>query len=421
MSAPLALDLDFARSRFPALAGDWIYLDNAGGSQTLGAVADAVRDYLLTANVQHGASYEPSRRAVVAVAAGQAAAAELAGAADPGEILLGPSTTALMQNLARAMVAGGWLAPGDEVIVTEVDHEANIGPWRRLAEHGVVVREWRLDRDSLRLRAEELAPLLSRRTRLVAFSHCSNVLGGFHDVPALAALAHEAGARVVVDGVAFAPHRRVDVAALGADFYGFSLYKVYGPHLAALWGRRELLLSLGKLNHEFVADDDLPYKLQPGGSCYELAAALPPIVDYLAELGRRAGADAAAGRRVALETAFLAIAAHEEALATRLLGFLRSRRDVRVVGDAAPARDRRAPTVSFVAPGRDSEEIVRRVDDSRIGIRFGDFYARRLIEALGLAERQGVVRVSMVHYNSPEEIDRAILALERALDAAPAR
>lgn len=420
MSPAAALDLAWSRSRFPALAGEWVYLDNAGGSQALGAVADAVHDYLLTANVQHGASYEPSRRAVAAVAAGQAAVAELAGAAEPAEILIGPSTTALMQNLARAMVAGGALGAGDEVVVTDVDHEANVGPWRRLAEAGVAVREWRLDRESLRLRAEDLVPLLTPRTKVVAFTHCSNVLGSFHDVAALAAVARSTGAKVVVDGVAFAPHRLVDVAALGADFYAFSLYKVYGPHLAALWGRRESLLALGKLNHEFVPDDDVPYKLQPGGPCYELAAALPPILDYLVELGGRAGAGPAAGRRGALAAAFAAIAAHEERLAARLLDFLAARRDVRVVGDPTPARERRAPTISFVSEREASDAIVARVDPARVGIRHGHFYAKRLIDGLGLAARQGVVRVSMVHYNGDEDVDRLLAALELALDGRPA-
>lgn len=405
------LDLAFVRSSFPALAGEWVYLDSAGGSQVPATVADAVREYLLTANVQHGASYEPSRRAVAAVAAGQRAVATLAGTDDPSEILLGSSTTALLQNLARAMVAGRWLAPGDEVIVTDCDHEANIGPWRRLAEHGVVVREWRLDRESLRLGAEDLAPLLSPRTRLVAFTHCSNVLGSVHDVAPLAALAHEAGARVVVDGVAFAPHRLVDVVSLGVDFYAMSLYKVYGPHVAALWGRRELLLGLGRLNHEFVRDDDVPYKLQPGGPCYELAAALPAALDYLVEVGRRAGAPVSCPQRQALAQAFSAIASHEESLAAPLLDFLRLRRGVRIVGHPSPDRARRAPTVSFVIDGRDSAEVVERIDGFRIGIRFGHFYAKRLIDGLGLAPQNGVVRVSMVHYNTREEIERLIEAL----------
>ncbi|QQR75871.1 MAG: cysteine desulfurase-like protein [Holophagales bacterium] len=409
MTAPL--DLSFVRSSFPALAGEWVYLDNAGGSQVPATVAEAVREYLLTANVQHGASYEPSRRAMAAVEAGQRAVATLAGTEDPAEILLGSSTTVLMQNLARAMVAGGWLAPGDEVIVTDCDHEANAGPWRRLAAHGVVVREWRLDRESLRLRAEDLAQLLSPRTRLVAFTHCSNVVGSIHDVAALAALAHQVGARVVVDGVAFAPHRLVDVVALGVDFYAFSLYKVYGPHLAALWGRRDHFLALGKLNHEFVGDDDVPYKLQPGGPCYELAAALPATLDYLVEVGRRAGAPGDAPPRAALAQAFAALAAHEESLAAPLLEFLRSRSDVRIVGDPSPERSQRAPTVSFVVAGRDSAEIVGRVDEHRIGIRFGHFYAKRLIDGLGLAPQNGVVRVSMVHYNTREEIERLIAAL----------
>lgn len=392
---PRVLDLDFVRANFPALASGFVYLDNAGGSQTLASVADRVRDYLLTTNVQLGASYSVSEAAAARVAAGADGAARFMGA-KPGEVVLGSSTTQLLHNLAHAM--RDELREGDEVVVTSADHEANVGPWKRLAARGVVVKTWRIDRDTWRLEPRGLLPLLGPRTRLVAFTHATNLLGVLHDVPAITRVVHEHGARVCVDGVAFAPHRAIDVAAWDVDYYVFSFYKVYGPHIAALFGKRELLARLANVNHDFIAD--APYKLQPGGVNYELAHGLGGVFDYVASLG---------------PGAFDAIAAHEEALAARLLDYLNGKKGVRVLGERAADRARRVPTVSFAVDGREPEAVVRAIDPHGVGVRHGDFYAKGLVDDLGLADRGGVVRVSAVHYNTIDEIDRLIAALDRAL------
>lgn len=405
-----ALDLNFVRRSFPALGGDWVYLDNAGGSQTLATVADRVRDYLLTTNVQLGATYEPSRRAAARVAEGYAAAAALFGA-NANEMLLGGSSTQLLQNFARSI--GEDLQPGDEVVVTDCDHEANITPWLRLAEKGVVVRWWKTDLGRLELVPEQLDPLLTHGTRWVCFPHVSNLFGTIHPAAEIVARIHSAGARAMVDGVAFAPHRQVEAANWGADAYVVSLYKVFGPHLGALFVRRPVLESLANVNHEFIGREEIPYKLQPGNANFELAASLPAIVDYLDEVGRRAGGE---GEGASLRAAaFTAFAEHEASLAERLLAFLRDRRGVRILGVAEGDASRRVATVSFAVAGRNASEISAALDAHSIGIRYGDFHSRRLVRALGLTERQGVVRISMAHYNTADEIDRTIEALASAL------
>ena len=389
------LDLDLVRSHFPALADGFVYLDNAGGSQVLRGVADRARDYLLSSNVQVGASYAVSQTSTERVRAAIAATARFVGASSPREIVLGPSTTQLVSNLARAME--GSLSPGDEIVVTTADHEANAGPWKRLRARGVVVKTWRLDPDTLKLEPRGLAPLLTPRTRLVAFCHVSNLLGSLHDVAAITRLAHEHGAKVCVDGVAYAPHRAIDVAAWGVDYYVFSFYKVFGPHQAALFGREEHLAQLDNLNHDFLAHE-VPYKLQPGNVNFELSHALGGIYEYFDELG-------------GVAAAFDDIAAHEARLAARLLEGLSSCPRVRVHGDPGADPARRVPTVSFTVEGRTPDEVVRAVDPHGIGIRHGDFYARSLVEELGLAGSGGVVRVSMVHYNTEAEVDRLLAAL----------
>lgn len=402
-------DLAAVRAAFPSLARDFVFMDNAGGSQCLGAVADAVRSYLLECNVQLGASYSVSEEASMRVLEGRRSIARLVGADDDRQVVLGSSTTQLLSNLAMSMSAG--LRPGDEVIVTNADHEANIGPFRRLESRGVVVREWKIDLDTLRLNASDLDPLLGPRTRLVCMTHCSNVIGHIHDVREIADRVHAAGARVLIDGVAFAPHRRVQMGDIGADYYVFSLYKVYGPHVAALIAPLSHLEELGNINHAFLADE-IPYKLQPGNVCYELVSALPAIERYLLDLGGGAGEGSTED---ALKRGFAAIASQEADLGERLLAFLRTRRDLTILGDSDSTPTRRVPTISFVPRHHSPAALVRRVDARRIGIRHGHFYAQRLVEALGNARRGGVVRVSLVHYNSAEEVDRLIEALEEAL------
>jgi cysteine desulfurase family protein (TIGR01976 family) len=403
----MALDLDFVRSQFPALADGFAYFDNAGGSLVLGTVADRVRDYLLTTSVQTGASYPQSQRAVERLREARARIALLLNAARPEEIVLGPSTTVLCQFLARAME--GRLKPGDEIVVTDFDHESNIGPWRRLEERGIVIRTWSLDPASLTIDLDALDALMNDRTRLVAVTHTSNILGTINPIADIARRVHARGAEIAVDAVAYAPHRAVDVQAWDVDYYVFSFYKTYGPHFAVLYGKYDKLLELDGLYHYFYGRDKVPMKLEPGNTNYELAWGSAGIVDYIDTLG------GGTGDRAAITRGFDAIATHEATLAERLLAYLRDRNDIRIVGLRSSDAAQRVPTIAFKAEGHDSAAIVRDMDRHDVGIRFGDFHSRRLIEHLGLAHSNGVVRVSMVHYNTIEEVDRLIRGLDRAL------
>lgn len=403
------LNINHVRPHFPALRDDVVLLDNAGGSQVARHVADRITDFMFTTNVQLGASYATSAAAGCKVAEGRAALATLLNAARPEEVVMGATATQLFDQLAQALVQH-W-EPGDEVIVTSFDHEANIGPWRRLAQRGITVRVWDLPDGANTPTPESLKTLLGPKTRLVAMTHCSNILGGINDVRAIADLVHEHGAMLCVDGVAYAPHRAIDVQALDADFYGFSVYKTYGPHHAALYGKYDLLRhKAGNINHYFYGEDRVPNKLEPGNPNYELAYSCVGIIDYVEELAAAHGINARG--RAAVEAAFDMIADHEAALAERLLAYLRGRDDVTIVGDPSSDRDARVPTVSFVIAGQNSRDVVEAVDPSGIGIRFGDFHSKRLVQALDLGDPDGVIRVSAVHYNTLDEMDRLIERFE---------
>jgi cysteine desulfurase family protein (TIGR01976 family) len=403
----MSLDLAFVRSQFPALADGFAYFDNAGGSLVLRTVAERISEYLLTTSVQTGASYEHSRRASERLLEARSKIALLVGANRPEEIVLGPSTTVLAQFLARALE--GSLSPGDEIVVTNFDHESNIGPWRGLEKRGIIIKEWCIDRDSYEIDLETLDGLMSERTKLVAITHASNILGTINPVKEIARRVHERGAQIVVDAVAYAPHRAVNVTDLDVDYYIFSFYKTYGPHFAVMYGKYDRLLELDGLYHYFYGREKVPMKLEPGNTNYELAWGAAGIVDYIDALG------GSSGNRASIDQAFERISEHETLLGEKLLAYLRDRNDIRIGGRRDSATDRRVPTISFKAEGRDSAEIVRAVDADRIGIRFGDFHSRRLIEYLGLASQNGVIRVSMVHYNTPEEVERLIGSLDRAL------
>ncbi|MGF1466716.1 MAG: cysteine desulfurase-like protein [Sandaracinaceae bacterium] len=394
------LDVAAARAAFPALSSGWALFDNAGGSVAPQPVIDRIGGYLRRLHVQTGYPYGPSAQATEAVADGHRAAARLLGA-DPDEVVLGPSSTMNVYVLAHALRAT-W-SEGDEVVVTNLDHECNGGAWRRLADTGIRVREWPFDPGSMELRLEDLEPLLTERTRLVCFTHCSNVVGTIHDVRAITARVHAAGARVCVDGVAYAPHRRVDVRALGVDYYFLSLYKVYGPHLGVLYGRREHLLEARNQNHFFYGEDRIPGKLMPGNVSHELAAGVPGVLAYLE------------GHGDSLDDAFARFAAHEERVGGRLLDFLASRRDVTILGRRDPDRRLRVPTIAFTVEGRHGRDVTAACAPHRVGLTHGDYYAARAIDALGLRDRGGVIRASMVHYTSEEDVDRLITALEEAL------
>jgi cysteine desulfurase family protein (TIGR01976 family) len=361
--------------------------------------------------VQLGASYKASQVAGEKVLAARRAVAELIHAPSDDEVVMGGATTALMFMLTQALLPG--VRPGDEIVVTESDHEANIGGWMRLRQAGAVIRIWPVDHASLALELRDLDRLLGPRTKWLAMTWASNILGTVNPVAEVSRRVHAVGGRVCVDAVAYAPHRLVDVQASGADVVAFSFYKVFGPHYAVMWVQRDLLLSLPSLNHFFIGPEVVPYKLQPGNVNYELSYGCIGIHEYLCDIGTGLGAQGAPRQR--MQAAFDAFERHENALAEHLLQWLRTKRGVRIIGRPAADGDQRVPTISFVAAGMASEAIVRQVDRHGIGIRFGDFYARRLIEALGLQAQGGVVRVSMAHYNTLEEIDRLIEALDEAM------
>lgn len=365
-----------------------------------------MKDYLEETNVQLGASYDIAKQSTESYKKGLEAAAGFLGAASD-EIVIGPSTTQLFSNLSLILN----LPAGSEIIISSLDHEANISPWVRLAKmYNYTIKWWPAAPDSPTqtspspiLTPENLKPLLSDKTALVTCTHASNVLGTIHDVKKIAEMVHTIpGAKLCVDGVALAPHRDVDVKALGVDFYAFSWYKVYGPHIAILYASRQAQRNLGSLGHYFHTGTNLETKIGLASASYELVAALPSIVAYF-------GADKSA--------TWAAIAAHEEKLQDILLSYLRSRDDVAIHGEKSADKELRVPVVSFTVKGKSSKEIVDGIESkSNFGCRWGHFYSKRMVDdLLGLGGCDGVIRVSMVHYNTVEEVERYVKVLDEVL------
>jgi cysteine desulfurase family protein (TIGR01976 family) len=408
--------VEMLRSMFPAISAcPDILLDNAGGSQVPVSVADAIRDYMISNYVQLGADYATSRVATETVDRAHEFVEMLFNAGDTGCAILGSSTSALCRMLAGCYATRG---PGDrdEIIIAETAHEANAGPWARLSEHGFAVRIWPMDPETTELHLDDLRSILSARTAIVAFPHVSNILGRIEDAAKVTRLAHEYGARVVVDGVAYAPHRAMDVQELGADWYVYSTYKVFGPHMAALFGTHKALSELEGPNHYFIPRADVPYRFEPGGVSHEGCAGLLGLWPYLAAL---AGIDAEAGlTRAGIESAFEVIARQETELQTLLIEQLESLEGIRLIGPETSAPSR-VSTISFVHESRKSRDIVVKANAKGFGIRHGHFYAHRLCLKLtrsGLLHdvEDGVVRVSMLHYNTEQEI-RGLIACLREI------
>ncbi len=408
------LDLPFVRSQFPAfqeptLEG-WAFMENAGGSYACRQTIDRIHDFYTKTKVQPYAPYPAARTG------GQQmddAHARLAGLmnVDEDELHIGPSTTQNTYVLAHAFRAG-W-SEGDEIIVTNQDHEANSGVWRRLDQTGITVNEWRVDPVTGMLDTDELEKLLSERTRLVAFPHCSNIVGHINPVADICHLAHGVGAVTVVDGVSAAPHGLPDIDALGADVYVFSSYKTYGPHQGIMVVRRDVGASLPNQSHLFN-DEDPHKRLVPAGPDHAQVAACNGIADYIDLLHEHHFPDEAdapeRGRRV-----HDLMRAQEIELVAPLLRYLTGRRDVRVMGPTDPTI--RVPTVSFV-PAHSPTEVAAQLASHRVMASSGHFYARRLVEAMGQAADPGVVRLSFVHYTSHHEVTQVIEALDAVLGPA---
>lgn len=387
-----------ARTDFAGLADDWAWLDNAGGSFTLQESIARVADYMRTTPVQLGGNYALSLQAAARQREATGKLARFINAAAAEEVVFGSSSTALTWQVARAMRP--LLQPGDEIIITVTDHEANRSPWLWLQDCGVKIRTWNLDKERFALSLEHLDELLNARTRLVCFSQCSNILGRIEPVAEITRRVHAAGARVFVDGVAYAPHRRVDVRQWDVDFYVCSLYKLFGPHIGMLYGKREALLELGNINHEYLPADALPYKLQPGGASYELVWGATAIVDYFEQWRQRVSRDP-----------FGLIAQHEAALLRPLLDYLSAREEVSLLGSSNPDPATRLPIVAFRHATLPSAKIAGELIERKLAVRHGHFHSRRLLEYLGIPPDDGVVRISLAHYNTPQEIERVVRAL----------
>lgn len=411
MPTPQTLDTDFVRQQFP-YPPNLAFFENAGGTLVPYSVIDRVSAYMRECQVQPGADYPPSADAKTRMDEALELMRKMINA-EPGEVMIGISTSMNIYLLAQALRPG--FKPGDEIIVTNLDHEANNGAWRRLAEFGVTIREWRVNPDSADLHIDDLDTLLTDRTRLVCFSQTSNITGSINDVAGITRRVHAAGALVCVDAVAYAPHRHIDVKALDVDFYVFSPYKLYGPHLGLLYGKKQHLLEAKGQNHFFISEENTALKLNPGGPNHELTCGLSGIGDYFNALHAHhfPGANQDVFERFG--QCFELIAAHEQTLAQRFIEYAKCVPGLRIIGRAEASLERRVATFSFVVEGRDSRDIEAAAIRRNLAIRSGDFYARRLIDDLGLARHHGVVRASMVHYNTEEEVERLIDCLQEIL------
>lgn len=405
------LNLDYIRSQFPGLDTDWVLFDNAGGSQILKPVAERIHEHFYTSNVQLGGSYHQSVLAAERHINAHKMLKTWINARDPKEIVMGSSTSLLIRTIADNF-RRHW-KKGDEIIVTNLDHEANIGAWRNLSDDGFVIKEWRVNPDTFNLEEEDLKKLLTEKTRLLAFSATSNVVGTINPVKKFTEIAHSNGSLVCVDAVAYMPHRLIDVQDTDVDFFVFSFYKTYGPHYAMMYGKLELLEQLPGNNHFFI--DDAPYKFQPGNYNFEFAYGLGALPEYFINLAEKHGYIGDNNARDKLGFIYAMIAEHEELLSIKVLDYLNGRNDIRIIGSNVADRNIRVPTIAFVQNGKDSESITLKTDKHKVAIRWGDFYARRLIDDHGLSKNNGVVRISMVHYNNHAEVNRLIAALDQSL------
>lgn len=411
------LDPVAVRRRFPGLLrrdGDRtaVFFDGPAGSQVPRSVADAIGNYLLYANGNHGGDFATSLETDAVTGAARAAMTDLLGADDPEEVVFGANMTTLTFHLSRAL-ARGW-RPGEEIVVTDSDHDANVMPWVLAArDAGCTVRRIAVRPDAS-LDLDDARRKIGDKTRLVAVGAASNLSGTIHPVAEIAALAAQHGALTFVDAVHFAPHLAMHVRDWGADFVACSAYKFFGPHVGILWGRRALLEESETYKVRPAANHGAE-KWQTGTANFEGIAGTLAAVDYLAALGRECAQVQPADRRAELLVAFDAIAAHERHLAAHLLNGLAEQTGVRVIGVDDPTRVvERCPTVSLVATGRRPQELARALATRQVQCWAGNSYAQALSEALGL-EPDGVLRLGLLHYNTVEEVDYVLAQLRELL------
>ncbi len=411
MSAPvLPLDSQRIRAEFPAFRQPNLkhlaFFDNAGGSYTSAPVLNRMKTYHWSTKVQPYGAFPASKEAGEAMDLGYRRIAQALNVTAEW-INFGPSTSGNTYTLSRAFET--WLRPGDRIIVTNQDHEANTGAWRKLSNRGVEVREWKIDKDTGQLNLADLEPMLDSKVRFIAMPHVSNIVGEINPVEEVAKRARSFGAVTIVDGVAFAPHGLPDLLALGADIYLFSTYKTYGPHQGVMAIRPSLASEFPNQGH-FFNDKDPRKRLNPAGPDHAQIAASAGIADYLETVAEIAG-DAVQGSSP-FRKAHNAMRAQETALLGPLLDYLRKKNKVRLIGPDDPRL--RAPTVSL-ALSEQASLVAERLAKHGVGAAGGHFYAYRVLEALGISPARGVLRLSFLHYTTPEEVQKLIAALDAEL------
>jgi cysteine desulfurase family protein (TIGR01976 family) len=407
-----ALDLAWVREQFPSLklqvnGQPAAFLDGPAGTQVPRQVMNAIQEYFLKSNANTCGAFVTSRSNDAMIASARAAMADFFNC-DKDEVVFGQNMTTITFALARAI--GRELKPGDEIVVTTLDHDANVAPWRALEEKGVVIRQVDIHEQDCTLDLEDLRRKITSKTRLVAVGYASNAVGTINPVAEITKHAHNSGALMFVDAVHYAPHGLIDVKALDCDFLACSPYKWFGPHMGTLYGKREHLLRF-KPYKVRPAPDTLPDRWETGTQVQELIAGIGAAVDYLAELGRRCD-PGVKDRRAALAAAYRATREHEMALLARMIEGLLAIPDLRFFGISDPKRfGERCSTVSVRIGDHHPTEIAKFLGERGIFTWDGNYYALNLTERLGVEAKGGLLRIGLVHYNTMEEVQRLITCL----------
>lgn len=416
----MALDnaaVEILRSEFPALKQEVggkpiIFLDGPGGTQVHGSVMEAMNRYFVNANSNAHGAFLYSRRTDEITYHARTAAMEFLNASRPEEIVFGPNMTTLTFRISQAV--GETLAEGDEIVVSRLDHDANISPWEALQRKGVVIRRVDFDPTDCTLDMDGLERLVNSRTRLIAAGYASNAVGTVNDVRRLVQLARSVGALVFVDAVHYAPHGPMDVSELNCDFLVCSAYKFFGPHVGILYGRYDILDSLPAMKVA-PAGNEPPEKFETGTANFEGISGTLAAIEYLASLGARFGTDdvpeaaRVSKRRRNLVAGMTAVREYEQVLCRRLINGLRSIEGIKIYGIVEPTQiGRRVPTVSFTSDSYRPDETATKLDRENIFVWHGHFYAVSVVEQLGLSQEGGLVRIGLCHYNTVEEVDKLI-------------
>ncbi len=408
----IELDVNYVRSQFPAfkdpICKDWSFFENAGGSYVPNNVIQKLTQFMTSTKVQPYAEYPMSKMAGKNMDIATELFAEMINA-KKNEILIGGSTSINLYVLSNALKK--MINPGDEVIVTNQDHEANISPWRRLNEIGATIKEWKFNLENQELEIQDLENLITNKTKILAVTHCSNIVGSVNNLKKICEIAHKKNIIVIGDGVSYAPHGFPDVKELDVDFYTFSLYKTYGPHLALLYGKEEILEKLPNQNHEFL-NGQYPYTINPGGPNHEELVSLIGIHEYFANLYNHHFNDTETSTLKKISKINHLISKHEENIANPILEYLYNRDDIKLLGKNKIENKNRAPTIAFTSKKITSEAFSKKLILKNIATRNDNFYAWRCLKALNIDTNDGVVRLSLTHYNSKEDVEKLMDALK---------